>query len=388
MIQTPTGGSVNQSIAVVEPQMDDVFHAAFNAALLHAVALAYPETPISFRAFPNHTRAVRDILDQHAPELPQRIEWRTLPIASSNSLIARWRQSSRAIREILASRERVLFCSISRMQLLQLKRQLRSHGQHPQMRAVLHGDLEQIDAPPQDRFPMSLFPLHRVLLSQHPPALRYILLSQSIRAKIPQPFRQVFATAGVIDHPYHFRPVHPSPPKPLTFGIFGNTGEGFQLETVARAVRQANPSLRFRLVGFLVDKESVDRLQPFVEDVGYKPISREIFIDRAEDITHALWLAPLDHSGMRASGTFFDALSFAKPLVYTANPYIDAYFEMEPGIGIRCETLEDVSNAILNLAATSTPETYAEGRAAMERLRRRFTPEELAKTLPASLDWD
>jgi hypothetical protein len=381
-----------QSIAVVEPQMDDVFHAPFNAALLHAIALAYPEAPLSFRAFPNHIRVVRDILDQHAPGLGQRIDWRTLPLASSNSVIARWRQSNRAIREILAPHERVLFCSISRMQLLQLKRQLRRRKQHPQVRAVLHGDLEQLDAPPgapsHDRFPMSLFALHRVLLSPHPPELRYLLLSESIRSNIPPPFRHVFAAAGIIDHPYHFRPIGSAPTGPLTFGLFGNTGEGRLLEAVASNVKQTNPTIRFRLIGFLHDDASVNRLRPFVEDVGHEPLSREIFDERAENITHALWLTPPSHFRLRASGTFFDALAFAKPLVYTANPYIDAYFALEPGIGVRCETVDDVPEAILNLATNYTPETYAEARAAIERLRRRFTPEELAKTLPASLNWD
>jgi len=235
---------------------------------------------------------------------------------------------------------------------------------------------------------MSLFALPRVLLSPHPPALRYLLLSESIRSNIPLPFQHVFATAGVIDHPYHFRPVGSAPTGPLTFGIFGNTGEGHLLEAVVSKVKLTSPTIHFRLIGFLHDDASVNRLRPFVEDVGHEPVSREVFIERAENITHALWLAPPRHFRLRASGTFFDALAFAKPLVYTANPYIDAYFALESGIGVRCETVDDVPEAILNLATSYTPETYAEARAAIERFRHRFTPQELAKSLPASLYWD
>src|SRR5271163_255428 len=52
----PEGGFVNTAIALVEPQMEGILHAPFNAALLHAVLLAYPETAVSFCAFPGHAR--------------------------------------------------------------------------------------------------------------------------------------------------------------------------------------------------------------------------------------------------------------------------------------------------------------------------------------------
>ncbi len=116
---------MSRRIAVVEPQMDGIFHASFNAALLHTVALAYPDASISFRAFPEHLHIVRGILEPYAPEQVQRIEWRATPPPPSASLLARWRHSGRALREILSAHEPVVFCSISRMQLLQLKRIMR-----------------------------------------------------------------------------------------------------------------------------------------------------------------------------------------------------------------------------------------------------------------------
>jgi len=378
---------MQRGIAVVEPQMEAMFHAPFNAALLHAVALAYPGVAVSFRGFPDHLRIVRGILEQQAPEAAQRIEWRVTPLAGAGSLIARWRQAGRVMREVLRAKERVVFCSISRMQLLVLKRAMRDGDD---VRAVLHGDLDQIAQPPRERFPMSLMSLHRVLLQKNAGTLRYVLLSESIRAHVPQAFAAAFANAGVIDHPYHFFPLQEAShalPKPMVLGMFGNTGDGRLLEQVARAVKAANPEVRFRLVGFLADDAAVERLQPFVEDVGAVPISREVFLERAEGVTHTLWLATTDSFQLRASGTFFDALAYAKPLVYTANPFIDPYYAMEPGIGVRCETMGDVPGSILELAACSTVEEYAAARAAMLRLRKRFTPHALAERLPASLGW-
>jgi hypothetical protein len=378
---------MNAAIALVEPQMEALFHAPFNAALLHAVLLAYSEAAVSFRAFPEHARVVREILAEHAPELATRVEWRVVPFTSGGSLVRRWRRGGRAIHEVLGrspAHERILFCSISRMQLLQLKRAMRNSDQ---VRAVLHGDLDQIERPSRERFPMRLFSLERVLQRPHPAGLRYLLLGDSIRERVPERLRAALANPGVIDHPYHFFPVRAAVAPAPVFGIFGNSGSGRQLDAVARAVKVGNPAIRFRLVGFVADQAAVQRLRPFVEDVGDQPIARATFLARAEEITHALWLAPPHSFRLRASGTFFDALASAKPLIYTANPYIDGYLAGAPGIGVRCATLATVPQAILQATADHTEAVYEAQRAAIERLRERFAPAALAGTLPAALAW-
>ncbi len=159
------------------------------------------------------------------------------------------------------------------------------------------------------------------------------------------------------------------------------------LESVVRSVKATHPSIRFRLIGF-VAPTVVDRLQTLVEDVGDLPIAREAFIDRAHGITYALWLAPAASFRLRASGTFFDALSYVKPLVYTANPFIDQYHALEPGIGLRCETIPDVERGIRQLTEEHSASTFAAQQAAILRLRERFTPTAQAKALATALDWD
>jgi hypothetical protein len=153
-------------IAVVEPQMEHIFHAPFNAALLHAVALAFPQQRISFRALPSHLSAVQSILEQHSSSTAPSIEWRRIePLAPGASTLARWRSNTRLFRQLFVPQECLLFCSISRMQLLQLKRIMRPKDD---AFAVLHGDLDRVESPAKERFPASLFALQNVLMKPQP----------------------------------------------------------------------------------------------------------------------------------------------------------------------------------------------------------------------------
>jgi hypothetical protein len=366
-----------------------VFHAPFNAAFLHTVALAYPDAALSFQAFPAHAGIVRDILDEHVPQLSRQIIWRTVPPPSANSSLPRFLEARRFIRESASTSAHVIFTSISRMQLMHLKRFL-GNRKNLHVRAVLHGELGRTGQALKESFPMSLFPLERVLLMPHPAALRYIVLTESVLRNVPLHLQQALSQSAAIEHPYHFPPIRPYAPLPLVFGIFGNTGDGRLLEQVARRVKSVDPSIRFRLVGFLsgkTGKEPVERLRPLVEDVTDRPIPRATYVERAHGISHALWLAPPDSFRLRASGTFLDALAYAKPLIYTANAYIDPYYALEPKIGIRCETVDGVADAVLNTVRTHTASTYVESQQAMERLRQRFLPQQQAQALRLGLHW-
>lgn len=371
------------AIALVEPQSEGMVHAPFNAALLHTVAIAYPGMRLCFHSLTLHGEQVQAILNEVAPEVSSRIHWVTFPAAKSTAVVARWSFHRRLFQQLLAPGQRTLFCSISRMQLLQLMRLVR-RTQAGQVRVVLHGELEQLEREQNSWLrPLSL----GRILSRKPTALRYLLLGRSIRDNIPPSCASAFADAGVCDHPYHFAVPRTATPGEVILGVFGNAGEAQELEAVARKVKNACPSIRIRLVGFVSGPSIVDRLRALVEDVAATPLTRNVFSARAQGITHALWLAPPQSFRLRASGTFFDALSYAKPLVYTANPFIDAYHAMDPSIGVRCSTLDDVVSSILELADDGHSGEYDRAQAAILRLRERFTPAALASALRRALDW-
>ena len=376
--------AASKSIAVVEPQMQNLFHSPFNAALLNAIVLGFPTAKVSFSALPGHASAVRSILEEHAPQIVREIEWRTLAPPRGDSIVSRWRSSRRIFRQALLAREQVVFCSISRMQLMQLKRMMTSKDE---VLAVLHGDLDRIAEPEPDRFPASVFSLKRVLLTEQQPGLRFVLLGKSIRRNIPVEFEAAFANAVVIDHPYHFPAARVGEDSfqeaPVVFGVFGNSGDGRLLEQIARTVKAIDSSIIFRLIGFVANSEAVARLAPLVEGVGSEPIAREEFVRRARSITYALWLAPAGSFRLRASGTFFDALAYEKPLVYVANAFIDHYLTPAAIFAFRCTDAEEVTRTILQIASQYDLKSYGEAQASIRDYRVRFTSRVLAASLPS-----
>jgi hypothetical protein len=376
---------LNRAIALVEPQMENLFHAPFNAALLHAIVVAYPAVRISFQATSGHAEAVKGILVKRAPAILETVEWRSLKVSSGGHL-KRWQAHAKLLKYILRQRERVLFCSISRMQLFQLQRTMRSSDD---VRAVLHGDIDRLASDGAEPFPTSMFKMDRVLLKRWPKAFRFVLLSQSIRQNIPAQFDQTMRTAAIIDHPYHFAAIERKELNhPVTFGIFGNSGDGLLLEAVARQIKAEHPHIALRMVGFVEDLAAVERLRPFVDCVGSTPVTPEVFAERARSVTYALWIASPDAFRLRASGTFFDALAYGKPLVYTANEFIDHYHAMAPEIGVRCETLPEIAAAMLKLADQHEAGLYEQRLQAIEAFRERFSPQSLAERLPEALGWE
>jgi hypothetical protein len=173
----------------------------------------------------------------------------------------------------------------------------------------------------------------------------------------------------------------------VVFGMFGSCGDGRLLERVAREVRAAAPHIGFRLVGFLGDRAAVERLSMLVEGTGTRPISADAFLQGARAVTYALWLSEPDSFRLRASGTFMDALAFGKPLIYTANAFIDPYHALAPGIGTRCETIDDVPAVVVAVARAHREAEYRQAQQAIVDFRVRFAPESLAPRLAASLDF-
>ena len=377
---------MKHGISVVEMQMSGLLHAAGNSAMLHMTALAYPEVPLTFWGFATHIPALQEIMARYAPEVIERVTWRVLDGSPTASLWQRWRFHDRVLNELLTSGDRIMFVSISRLQLMQLQGKMKPRHR---VAAMFHGELDELEnAGRGERFPKNLYDLRRLLGRKQPAGLQYLLLSPAIFANLPERYKPAFQNACLLDLPYQFPPMKYRTYEQPVFGVFGQTGDGRRLEAVARRIHELDPNVKLLLNGFVEDQAAVERLKPFVDGVQAGPLPRDEYIARTGRMSHSLWLAPPDAYRLRASGAFTDAITLGKPVIFSAAAFPDYYHALEPGACVRCASVDDLPAAVVDAAHTHTAAKYAEQQEAVERLGRRFYAPSQAEHLRACLDWE
>ena len=387
------------SIILCEPQCAGFEHAAFNAALLCTVGAAFPDDEIVFFAETTHRREIEKVLiSTQAP--PLQIDWRAAQLPTSRGL--RRLPAERAlVQSVLAvcgstaarsstPARGVLFCSATEITILALKQLLRSVSAPPGIHIVLHGVLRSLEEPRWRKPWRWGFSLRQALRMKHPPNLKYIALSQSICDYAARAEPSLKDNLRAIDMPrlWNSEVSTKRDSARARFGFFGSTAKGFApFYEIARAVKSQNLAADFSLVGFLNGRDlQCDYNENIVAGLSRSPIDAEEYARRAAAIDYAVWPANAAHYRLTASASFLDALDYLKPVIYLANPYIDAYAQQLGDIGYRCETLAQMQNVIETLAREFPAERYEQQRAALLRGREIFEPTKIAPTLKAIIE--
>jgi hypothetical protein len=384
------------SIVLCEPQCSGFEHAAFNAALLATVSTAFPNEELLYFGEQSHLQEVKKILKtsgvptghvtwQSAKILPSKIGGlRRLP--AERALARAVLYSARSAREQSAAYG-VLYCSTTEITILVLKQLLRTAPAHCAVHVIMHGVLGTL-LESRWRYPRRWgFSLRQALSWPHPSSLQYIVLSDSIRTHAIRAMPSLSGCLHAIDMPrlWNIREVmlDRNPSKPVCFGYFGKAIKGFpSFYAIASRVKTEQPTAEFSLVGFL---NGYDLSCPYEEKVvsglAREPIVQAEYVRRALQMDYAVWLADPAHYSLTASATFLDALDYAKPLIYLANPYIDAYAEKMGDIGYRCETLTEIQTVIMELARSFPMIRYREQQNTIFHGRELFDSASLAPAL-------
>lgn len=365
-------------------------HAAFNAALVHAVALAFPDAPLTFVGAADHIAHVRDRLASAAALPAGRVDW--CATATPPRDLFGWRRLAREVRwvgEVLATpaaagARAIVFSAVTPTLLLALRLALR---RRVPVLVVFHSLLAVL----QRRKPVR--PWHWVLALQHVlrlpgrPGVVYAVLGEPI-------YRQLLAIHPIrpsdwafFDSPYHWQQrAATAPPdaaaRGVRFGYFGVSSKGFDaFHRLARAVGRESDGVRFTLVGFLDSPEHRVRDWPGVDGLGAAPLDAEEFARRAAALTYAVWTVDPRHYRLVASGSFLDAVSFAKPGIYLRNPFIEHYFREMGDIGYLCDTVEEMEEVMRSIVRQFPAARYQAQVANLLRHRSIFEPATVARTL-------
>jgi hypothetical protein len=380
-----------RSVCVCEPMCEGFEHGAVNAAILHAILLAFPEAEITFAAEAEHCERVHTNLSRANPGSIARIRWEAISIAPRlTSSARRLPFEFRTLRQIFGialdqKADLVFFTSATELGLLALKILLLVRRRPFRVMAILHNVLTSFETVQRKRF--SRFRgLPAVFTLPQPSGFRCITLGESIFSHLQAVHPGAARYFDVLDLPCEWATSTPSQVSAVgsaKFGFLGvSRGKAFQtFARVVEGVRTAEPSVRFSLVGHLNSAEDCARYKGITEDAECAPLSDEEYRRRGLDLTYTVWTAEPSHYGLVASATFLDALSLVKPCIYLRNPYIDSYASRMGDIGYGCTSVQEMQDLIVSLVRSFPSERYKGQCATILRTRNIFSPQTVGQRL-------
>ncbi len=356
-------------IILCEPQCVGFEHCQVNSAFIAVVHEAFPGEELLFLAEEGHLEQVRSQLEQHNVEITyQQI---SLPERSLSSL-GRYGGDSDLVRTVFETcerieAERIVFCSITCPLMIAIKRLLPSYPRIGCL-AIPHGLLRDISRPPIRlaeipfwfRFWFSHFNNDR---------LQFLVYGQPILDELVSVLPHMGRYASALDHPYFYQPtgneVHAFGER-VKFGFFGvvHRGKGTDaMHRLADDIDRAGLGDRslFTLIGYLNDKR-LDHLLNSRLNIpsAYKPLDREAFSAYAKEIDYSVFLYRPSSYRLTASGAFFDALSYVKPLIALKNPFFKHYFNRFGDIGYLCSSYAEVRDCVTEVIRSKPEDRYRE----------------------------
>jgi hypothetical protein len=384
---------------VCEPQCWGYEHAAVNAAILHTVALAFPERGLIFLAEPSHLQWVQEVLRREAPASAARITWQEVAVPERQaSPWRRVRQEQEWCRLILEMAARpevggVLLTSITSPGLLALKLRLYRRGSPVPIVAVPHALLGTLLEPPPLRPSYWLLALRQVLSLPHPGNLSYVALGEPIAATLRSTYPRLGRHFTTLELPVLWATrAAPAPPAAMSrirFGFFGagaHPAKGYAaFVKLASDVAHRSGAAEFVLVGNAPAQPSLGPSADIISGSSTEALTSAEYYRRAAGIHYAVWTGGPRHYRLRASATFLDALSYVKPGIYLRNSYLEYYFDRLGDIGYLCDSYDEMADVVVRIAADFPAERYEQQCANILQRRGIFEPAALASRMRAIL---
>lgn len=384
---------MRDAVIVIEPMCRGFEHAQFNAPLLQSIALAFPKSPIVFAGDPSHLAEVRTSIRRVAPSLL--IEWQSIELPDrSLAPRRRFQIEKRIIADCFRlaavwKARAVIFASSTDTSVVAAKLLLYRSALSIPVVMIIHGILAGLED--RSRSFHRWRGISLALRMPHPPRLRLVVPGRPILEYLTIHFPDIARHCGAVDHPSFWQadaiPRHP-PSAPVRFGFFGVSAvPGFDVVVrIAGALKREGIPAEFSMVGHLNHPDDAQRDYSAVPDASPTILDPDMYAARAHSLTYALWTTRTHRSGLVASSTFLDALSFIKPVIYLANPLIDSYVRDLGDIGYRCLDEDEMLDVVRSLARTWPEERYRAQCAALLAGRSLFDPATVARSVRALVD--
>ncbi len=232
---------------------------------------------------------------------------------------------------------------------------------------ILHGNLEGITSCTSFRPWVYFFWIKNSLKYFNNTKLKIIVLGDHIRDNLiklhPELDRHIFS----LNMPYFFRnfeykvPIHNN----LVFGFLGVASEKKGGNTYLRLVNEITKNellhCEFKLIGHVTDPViDIKDLVYFKNGPNnlFTPMKLDTFIQEVNAIDYSIFCFPLESYQLSCSATFYDALSFVKPIIALKTPFFEYYFKKLGDIGYLCENEQELYEQTISLITNFDVKRY------------------------------
>lgn len=376
-------------ISIIEPTYARHDHAAVNAALIQAVALACPGEEILFAATALH----RGFVEQFGP-LPAGTQFCGIDVPPPGGVhfrrfIAQWKAIRLALRR---QRPRAIILLSSGPETFFAARAIVAEFAAVKLFVVLHGNL--IDATGW----RSRDPRHRLvdyrsgLAAARHPRVRMIVLEDYIRTAAIALGAIPAESLSTWPHPLNSseidesdRPLAAGRPVRIAFVGAATHSKGFdKFVALIRAIADCPSASRyeFRFIGAPIEA--------FPEASGVialpaEPLPRDRFIAELRDVDYVMLPFATDSYELTASGSLLDCVSQAKPVISLDIAAVRAMTGQFGDIGYVRSSMADIETLLTSEQGVSDPKCYRTFQANLRAICASRTPAGIAPLLRQDL---
>lgn len=355
------------NMVFIEPQCIGFAHAEINAAYILLYSKAFPDDKIIFFGEVEHIKRVEEELSVYAINISY------IPIEvpmNSQSYLQRLFIEFINIRSVFLkakqSQSNVFLLSITSATLLAAK--IFGYGLKQNIYIVVHGILETILKKP-DGFLRRVFWFKRYFVSKNLSNIKYILNGRFIEINVLALFPSLRSYIYSLELPYFFdNPINEVDGEPVVKTVFASAGVAsiskgsHYFFNLAQDVLKKNKiqNVEFCYVGHFVDPG----MNQFNNDCVVLP-SKDLPLEKVAYQKHVMnadflvFFYSEDSYKFGASGVFFDAVKFEKPIIAIKNDFFSYYFNEYGDLGWLCEDYEEILNLVIKLSKHVDADEYA-----------------------------
>jgi glycosyltransferase involved in cell wall biosynthesis len=372
-------------IIICEPQCIGFEHAGFNSVLMKTVEKAYGEE-ILFLGEETHIEQVKNIMGSDL-----KVNYRVIDVPPREQPdLDRLRNEFRLTKDVFAladslNCDRLIFSSITRPGLISVKFYIRRFSK-VQVLVIPHSLLDKINEFPRSRNFIFYFKFWLRFFNNK--RLTYLLLGKTIKDELLKELTALNEYTEYVDHPFFFKTFELDDTYMDRELVFGFLGVGYRRKGIEDFIKLAKyvkaqgyaEKVKFILAGFIADADVEIEENSFLT-ASRTPLKQDDYFKYLKEVNYALFFHKAEDYRFTASGVFFDAISFLKPIIALKNPFIQYYFDLMGDIGYLCKDYEEMEQVVMDVIKNPDKKRYQKQQLNLKEGREKISTAKIAEEL-------